>query len=278
MEFVYSAKNPDAPVAFASFGAMHSVFEIVVPGVSEQEARNVAAKAETMVAAVEKKLNRHDPESVFSKLDSSSGLATVEVDDEVFLILQFCEAFRKSTAGYFDIAALSISEIRPAYIMSPEKRTVSLAGQDLFLDAGGFGKGYALDMVRSMLEREGVDNALMNFGDSSVTALGHHPYGDCWKVETRSGGGSFRLKGSSLSVSGLRPDGIAHIVNPVDGTVVGNRGAVAVEGRSAFVCEVLSTALYAAPEAMRQAIMAAFGGYSYKVIKQDLKQWIGENL
>ena len=57
VEFVYSAKNPDAPVAFASFGAMHSVFEIVVPGVSEQEARNVAAKAETMVAAVEKKLS-----------------------------------------------------------------------------------------------------------------------------------------------------------------------------------------------------------------------------
>ena len=124
MEFVYSAKNPDAPVAFASFGAMHSVFEIVVPGVSEQKARNVAGKAEAMVAAVEKKLNRHDPDSVFSKLDSSSGLATVEVDDEVFSILQFCEAFRKSTAGYFDIAALSISEIRPAYIMSPEKRTV----------------------------------------------------------------------------------------------------------------------------------------------------------
>lgn len=278
MEFVYSTKNPDAPVAFASFNAMHSVFEMVIAGVSGNMGRNVAGKVQEKVREIEGKLNRHDPDSVFSKLDSSSGLSPVGVDDEVFSILQFCETFRKSTAGYFDIAALSVSDTRPAYRLSPECRTVCLSGEGLVLDAGGFGKGYAIDVVRTILSEEGVGNALVNFGDSSVTALGRHPFGDCWQVQARAGGGSFMLKDSSLSVSGPRPDGSAHIVNPQDGSLVGNRCLVAVEGRSAFVCEALSTALYAAPEMMRPVIMSSFGGYSYKVIRQDFKQWIEENL
>lgn len=278
MEFVYSAKNPGAEAAFVSFGAMHSVFEMVLVGISEHKAESIAERVRLRVSSIEKKLNRHDSKSVFAGICSSGADTPVAVDDEVFSLLQFCETFRKSTAGYFDIAVLSGSDVRPAYSLSPGTGTVSLAADDILLDAGGFGKGYALDQIRTVLAEEGVENALLNFGDSSVLGIGCHPFGDCWSVDVRTGGGTFRLKDSSLSVSGLRPDGTAHIVDPMEGTLVGFRGLVAVEGRSAFICEVLSTALYAAPERMRQAIISAFDGYSYKLIKQDVKQWIGENL
>ena len=38
---------------------------------------------------------------------------------------------------------------------------------------------------------------------------------------------------------------------------------IAVEGKSALVCEILSTALYAAPESSRADIIKNFEGYSF---------------
>ena len=265
-------------MAFASFPAMHSVFEMVITGISEERAKAVTRTVCSMVSEIEKKLDRHNPDSFFARLDSSSGDGSAIVDEEVFSVLQFCEVFRENTSGYFDIAALSRNAVRPAYSLCPSDRSVTLSGKGIFLDAGGFGKGYALDRVRHMLISEGITDALLNFGDSSVLALGRHPFGDCWQVEPKTGGHIFRLRDSALSLSGPKPDGSAHIVNPADGSLVQSQELAAVEGRSAFVCEVLSTALYAAPGNMRAAILASFEGYSHTAIKLDLKKWIEENL
>lgn len=278
MEFVYSSGNPKAPVAFVSFEAMHTVLETVLVGVTETDARRLAGDIEKLVLGIDRKLNRHDSESVFYRINASSGHGSVAVDDDTFGVLQFCEAFRLNTGGYFDIAALSETTVLPAYRLDPESRTVSLADEGIVLDAGGFGKGYALDCVRRVLSEAGVTDALLNFGDSSVVAMGTHPFGDCWQVGTMSGGNSFMLKDMSLSVSGCRPDGQEHIIDPVERRAAGNGGLVAVEGRSAFVCEVLSTALYAAPESERKRIIKEFEGYRHTEIRQDISSWIEENL
>lgn len=44
MEFVYSAKNPQVPVAYATFEAMHTVLEAVLAGVGEPEAGGCPGK------------------------------------------------------------------------------------------------------------------------------------------------------------------------------------------------------------------------------------------
>lgn len=278
MEFVYSAKNPQAPVAYATFEAMHTVLEAVLAGVGEPEARRLSGEIERLVETLDAKLNRHDDGSVFAKINASQGREAVALDEETFVILQLCEVFRKSTGGYFDIAALSERGNTPAYRLDPVTRSVTLAGDGVVLDAGGFGKGYALDRVKKLLTDAGVGSALVNFGDSSVTAVGSHPFGDCWQVAATAGGGTFRLREVSLSFSGLRPDGQAHIVDPTNRRMVSEGGVIAVEGRSAFVCEIVSTALYAAPRGARQGIVAEFEGYSYTEIKQDTESWIEENL
>lgn len=266
MEFIYSTRNNDAPVAFASFEAMHTVFEMVAVHVEESQARSLAEDIRKYIGNAEKILNRHDPESVFAAINSSKG--PVQVDDETFALLQFCDVFRRSTDGYFDISSLSEKSISPAYSLDADSRSVTLADGGIVLDAGGFGKGYALDHIRKMIQDAGVKDALVNFGDSSVTGMGTHPFGDGWKVASSRGEGNFILRDSSLSVSGLRPDGSAHIINPKNRRVVSGSGMIAVEGRSAFVCEVLSTALYSAPAEMRSSIIAEFEGYCYKEIKQ----------
>lgn len=278
MEFVYSAKNPQVPVAYATFDVMHTVLETVLTGVGESEARRLSEEVEGLVRTLDGTLNRHDDGSLFAKINASQGREAVTLDEETFVILQLCEVFRQSTGGYFDIAALSERRTIPAYRLDPATRSVTLAGEGVVLDAGGFGKGYALDRVKKLLADAGVVNALVNFGDSSVTALGTHPFGDCWPVAATAGGDTFRLKGASLSFSGLRPDGQAHIVDPNSRRMVSEGGIIAVEGRSALVCEILSTALYAAPREARQGIAAEFEGYRYTEIKQDTESWTEENL
>ena len=49
-------------------------------------------------------------------------------------------------------------------------------------------------------------------------------------------------------------------------------------GRAAFGCEILSTALYAAPAGARQGIAAEFEGYRHTEIKQHTESWTEENL
>ena len=132
---------------------------------------------------------------------------------------------------------------------------------------GGFAKGFALEQIRRMLADEGVKTALMNFGNSSVAALGHHPYGEWWGVgveHTRVQGvmaHDVHLCDNAMSVSGRTSRGEYHIINPHTGGTVAGDELILVEGRSALVAEVLSTALYAAPRNKRNAIMAQYEGY-----------------
>lgn len=306
MEFEYSRANPRVTVAFASFEAMHTVLEGVVTDLDEPAARLLFASIETRVREVESRLNRHDPASLFARINASQGREAVPLDEETYVLLQLAEVFRRTTDGYFDLAALSdrgaggATEAEgatrtggatetggatgdrrgaasgaaaggkmpdtPGCVLDPATRSVRLTGEDVLLDAGGFGKGYALERIRPLLTEAGVRRALFNFGDSSVMSVGTHPLGDCWPVGAVAGGEPFRLVGSSLSISGLHPDGRAHIVDPTSGRMVSRRTMVAVEGRSAFLCEVLSTALYAAPADLRDRIAARFEGYRYTEI------------
>lgn len=50
------------------------------------------------------------------------------------------------------------------------------------INLSGFLKGYALEKIRELLQQYEIENALVNMGNSSVLALGHHPLADGWKV------------------------------------------------------------------------------------------------
>lgn len=187
--------------------------------------------------------------------------------------------FRKSTDGYFDIAALSPGGTVPAYRLDPAARSVTLTGADIVLDAGGFGKGYALDRVRKLLADAGVANALVNFGDSSVGVRRLAPLrgllagdGEGGRRHVSSEGGFALPLGSAARRTG------AYCRSRKSRRTVSDSVVVAVEGRSAFVCEILSTALYAAPAGARQGIAAEFEGYRHTEIKQHTESWTEENL
>lgn len=267
IKFVHSTVNPDAPVAYCSFAAMHTVIEVLFVHKDEQKAREISAAVRDLVADLESKLSRHIATSDISKLNSST--EAVELGQELYFTLELCEQLRKATKGYFDIAALSASRHRPAYETLPAEHKARRCDKDIKLDLGGFAKGFALEKVRNLLkDKYEVRNALINFGNSSVVGLGHHPLGDCWPVSpARKGSGqTFRLSDSALSVSGKTAGVREHIIDPCTGRLASKEKDIAVLGQSALVCEILSTALYAAPKEEWPAMLLNFAAYKVEEI------------
>lgn len=260
-EFIHSLKNPAAPMVYCAFGAMNTRFELLFLEKDEKSGRKIARRAEDCALGLEKKLSRHIPASGLSALNVGEG--AVKVDDELYFTLELCEQLRAATLGYFDIAALSPTISRPAYRTFPPAHEAERTSKDILLDLGGFGKGYAVEKIKTILLEEGIGKALINAGNSSVAAIGSHPLGAEWSVSPAAGGKEFRLKDSSISISGRGPGGRAHIVDPKTGKPVSEGPDLAVLGRSALLCEVLSTALYAAPAEDREKLIANFEGYKF---------------
>ena len=249
----------------------------------EAENRAAAEKIEAEVRRLEGVFNRFDAKSAVAALNRSREKAKVE-DEDLWFLLEFCEQMRAATQGHFDIAALSSGRTGEArFTLYHPSHEIKLS-KGCVLDFGGIAKGYALEKVRKILcEENGVESALLNFGGSSVLGIGHHPLGPCWKVAAEepspegdggesakdatagssSGAGrEFELRDNALSVSGRSRDGRNHIINPRTGRAPSREGNIAVQGRSALVCEALSTALYAAEPEVRNEIIANFEGYT----------------
>jgi thiamine biosynthesis lipoprotein len=115
-----------------------------------------------------------------------------------------------------------------------------------------------------LLLKLGLMQAFINFGNSSVMALGSHPAGKPWLVgidNPFSPGqilGTVELCDSSLSTSGNMPRHDRHIVNPHTGETFTGRRVVSVVAASDLDAEILSTALLLADEISGEGIKENF--------------------
>ena len=101
----------------------------------------------------------------------------------------------------------------------------------------------------ALIWREGLERALVNFGNSSVLAVGSHPLGESWKIGIDnpylSGKqiGQVEIRDTSLSTSGNMPSHPRHILNPFTGEFVTERKMVSVVADDPVDAEVLTTVL-----------------------------------
>ena len=270
MEFVYSTKNPSVPTAYSRLDAMHTRCEILLPFLEEASARDLVDSVWNLVQETDRRYNRFLPGSMLSEVNRKAASQAVEVDEELFLILQLCETFRKATGGFFDVSAGSRVPDREV-LLDPADHTVRFSRSGMRLDLGGFVKGFVLEKaVRTVADA--TESALLSFGGSSVAAIGKHPLGAPWPVSVAHSyyadrtAHTFPLEDEALSVSGKDPHGRGHIIDPVTGNTLEKEGLVAVTGPSAMVTEVLSTALWVAPAERRGEMLAAFAGYRAWII------------
>jgi thiamine biosynthesis lipoprotein len=237
---------------YAWFPTMHTRADIVL-----YSRRSEALLAQTVdrIAAELDRLQRigncFDPDSELSRANRNAALAPVTLSPTLYDMLARCLAYHETTCGYFDIT-LSSTPHTPDTIRSvvllPDNHTIFFCRPEITLNLSGFLKGYALEAIRPLLQADGIHDALVSIGNSSVLAMGNHPAGQGWKVGFSFCDKHVVLHDECLTTSGNDTETRRHIVNPKTGELVEGVGQVAVVTQNGAVGEMLSTALFAMNE------------------------------
>jgi thiamine biosynthesis lipoprotein len=243
---------------------MYSRFELFIPLVESAKLESIFQEIVKKAEQLEKQISKFIPESETSRINSSIAFEPVKVNSSFFALIEQCFSFYKRTLGYYAICTGN-QTITDGFgiTLNSQTQSVNLNASGIVADFGGIGKGLVVEMASELLRNNGITRALINFGDSSVYGLGSHPHGDYWPVTITNGTNSktFRLENKALSSSGLHlvdDTLVPHIIDPQTGKVVEKNEKVVVISSSPVIAEVLSTAIYAAPDDARGKIKMNF--------------------
>lgn len=220
--------------------------KVQIAGLPEKKAYGVWAEITKLLSLLSKTFDRHDPQSEVSLLNTSK--VEIETSELMKEALNVCEQYLVKTKGLFDISK----------------------GEDKDIDFDGFIKGFALQKIAGILKTGKAKDAFINFGGSSMMALGKHPYGDCWTFtlenpETEDEIKEYELRGECLSISGNTPDCSGHIVNPITHKVFEGEKLSAVKSKDPLDAEILSMVLLIADDKQLKEM-----SYNFKGIESEL--------
>ena len=267
-------KAPE-PVEFTTF-AMDTVMNFTLYGEKKQAVDTVKPLLAGGVSALEKILSATEEGSDIARLNRrGTGGVGAETAEVLAKALELCEA----TGGALDITAypavkawgFTQEEHRvpsPAELEALAEKigyaAVKLEGgavslpEGVEMDLGAVAKGWAGDLLAEAVRANGISSALLDLGQSTITAVGAKPDGSPWRVgvvDPARPGACFavvELEDMAMGTSGgyqryFEPDGEIywHILDP-DTAAPARSGlaSVTVASPSAFLCDGLSTALF----------------------------------
>ncbi len=248
------------------FHSMGTRLQMLLVNVDQMFGEHLQALVSRRVLEIEQAISVYLPDSPLTRAnDILTSQNSVEIDDaELLLALHTAQQGFEATKGFYNASCgelvRRVKEGRPldgiyapSFSVQDENRLVC-SHVGLGFDFGGLGKGIALDSVRDILVAEGIENALVSFGESSILGIGSHPHGDHWPIavpdptDTSTSLIEIKLRDSGLTLSSTLGNGLQHgeirqhIVNPISGKVVLDPITTAVHCDSLAWGEMLSTA------------------------------------
>ena len=177
---------------------MTSPCEVILFSDSKAKADKVAKAILNEAKRLEKKYNYYDPNSFLSLINSRKENS---LDSESKSLLQRAKQYYKKTSGIFDITVATIKDLYKTQtsIDALEKRKSTLlpyVGCERFeikkdkiyfdnnftkIDLGGFVKEYAVDRAVTIVKKNKIKSALINFG-GDIYAVSKKPNGEKFKV------------------------------------------------------------------------------------------------
>jgi thiamine biosynthesis lipoprotein len=240
-------------------GIMGTRFDIVLSTENKSEAEKLWKDIVSILSRLDEMLNRFNPQSELSEINREAFQKSISITPEMLRILQLCADYHRKTFGYFDITLRDFLKVH-----IDEKAMTVCFSEKTKLDLGGFAKGYAMTFIEQILVNNGFCNAFVDFGNSSITALGRHPHGDCWKVSIPNPFDNgkileeIELRNASMSTSGNTPTYGDHIINPLSGKYVEEKKMICIVASNALDAEILTTALMSAPDVEKEKILTNF--------------------
>ncbi len=219
---------------------MNTQFEILIPETDADQtyAAQAAHAVFDELDRLENELSRFRSQSDIFRINHLKRGESTFVGLSTLDCLSIARAVHNETAGAFDISVGPLMTIyRDAggglriphsdeeswaharvgmklFDLDEEERLVTVRADEIVLDLGAIGKGYALDQCADLLGDWSIKNALLNAGDSTVLGMGAASGSEGWTVT--AGNKSKReilLRNNALSGSGFHVQG-AHIINP----------------------------------------------------------------
>lgn len=262
----------------------------------------------TLSQRLDRLFTSFDPESPLNLLNRQAGHGPRPVETELAHILSLSVAYWQLTQGTFDVTVGPLVKLwqkarRKGTLPSPvalthtlarvgsDKIVIDLTGmaglarEDMSLDLGGIGKGYALDRMAEMLRANGIERAFLNFGQSSLWGVGSPPGEDGWHVLVRQPDGGFvgvvTLQDQALSVSGsfgqwteINGRRYGHVIDPRSGQALTRNLQACVIAPTAAQAEALSKALLILGEQDGIALLGKLPDTEGMLIEAGGKIWM----
>ncbi len=257
---------------------MNSRLDIILWGVTAEEAAHISQEIISAGSNLQKALNRFDPKSETNIVNHRAKFQETPISPKLTRAILDGINYYQLTKGVFNVFAgnafdaakngrntediSSLEDPRECVMINEQQQTVRFTTNYVSLDFGGIGKGMVLDEAAGILSSYPTIHAFISFGGSSVLTRGHHPHGEFWPFSFRESEitETWHLTDDALSISqtlagkGENP----HILNIIGENPTKKNQMACVQSHSATDAEVLSTALLAAPPNTHEQIVAAF--------------------
>lgn len=249
---------------------MNTLFEICVEGGDLENDCAAAEAALDEIARIDGVLSRFAPDSEVSRVNRLAGQHPVLISYELLEILELCRNHWEKTLGYFDVTATSEKKSNFQSVrIDSAARKVSFCEPGVTLNFGAFGKGHALDCAGRLLKENGVRNAWLHGGTSSVLAIGRpaqvglrNPWDEAEEIDR------VFLNNQGLSSSAVfrHAQNVSDIVDPHKKIPLRDEAACVVIGPTAAEAEVFSTALLCMGKSMAETFCAENIGPEFQIV------------
>lgn len=173
---------------------MGNRFEFTVLAKDEQQGQKAIDLAIKEVMRIEDLLSTFKDTSETNQINKNAGVSPVKVSRETIELIERSNKISEVTQGAFDITYGSLDkslwnfDVNMAALPDPvlalksvhlinyknvivnkEESTVMLRNPGMRIGFGGIGKGYAADMARNVLQKEGIKSGIVNAAGDLIT-------------------------------------------------------------------------------------------------------------
>lgn len=257
-----------------------SPFEITVVASDSILGNQYTDMAIAEVKRIENLISDWIPTSQISKVNQNAGIVPVQVDKEVYDLVERAIAISKLTSGAFDISYASMDRIwkfdgsmkempseeaikksveKVGYqniILNPQNTTIFLKNKGMKLGLGGIGQGYIADKIKALLQVKGCKSGLVNVS-GDINTWGTQPDGKSWTVgivnpmNKNKVFATFPLEDSAVETSGSYEKYVtfngkrySHIIDPRTGYPASGIISVSVFAKQTELADALATGIF----------------------------------
>ncbi len=257
---------------------MGNHFEISVVADDENWANERIDEAVNEIRRIEKILTTFKDDSETNLINANAGIKPIKVSAEVFQLIQRSIRISEFTQGAFDITYGSIDKRLWNFdknmtslpdpkqakkmvrlinyrniILDAEEQSVFLKEKGMRIGFGGIGKGYAAEMAKAVMIKNGVTSGIVN-ASGDLAAWGHQSDGSAWTIGIAHPDVAdmpfsyMKITDMAVATSGnyekyvmINNKKYSHTINPRTGLPITGIKSVTVISPNAELCDALAT-------------------------------------